>query len=233
MFVSWNPNINPVYSNLLDLVGDYICLRSVMPATLQTHLGHITEHRLTLSSSPTRLTTPNITLSDATALATATAWPTVVPTEEPQLPIAPGTLAGCTNYTNYRDTTVYNSFYQLGVSMNSQIANRCSYVASVNGIPLDKLLSWNPSLSTDQSNCTLATGYSYCVQSGNYSKFNFPILHVHPVDKCCKSRSRPTNEGLPGGQFFHHCLGHKRLVQLLHESQRLRKRICDLFKPRR
>jgi hypothetical protein len=72
MFVAWNPNIDAVCSNLSTLVGMYICL-----------------------SRPAGLLTPNITVPNATALATATAWPTTYPPVETQLPIAPGTPTGC------------------------------------------------------------------------------------------------------------------------------------------
>lgn len=154
MFVAWNPNINAVCSNLISLVDDYICL-----------------------SRPDGLLTPNITLPSAAVRATATAWPTFVPTTTPQLPTAPGTLTGCTNYTNYKDTTEYDNFYQPKYRDYTDVVNRCFYVATTNDITINQLLSWNPSLNTDQSNCTLAAGYSYCVRNGNTSKFGFIKSH--------------------------------------------------------
>ncbi len=148
MFVAWNPNINAVCSNLMGLVGDYICL-----------------------SRPDGLLTPNIALPSAAVPATATAWPTFVPTATPQLPLAPGTLTGCASYTNCKDTTEYDNLYQPEFRDYTDVANRCFYVATINDITVGQLLSWNPSLNTDLSNCTLAEGYSYCVGSGNTSKF--------------------------------------------------------------
>ncbi len=107
------------------LAGNYICL-----------------------SRPAGLDTPNITIPNAAAGATATAWPTVIPVTS-QLPIAPGTLTGCTNYTNYQDATVYDNLYQPQVQLYSGVANQCYYVASTNSILLSDFLSWNPSLNTD------------------------------------------------------------------------------------
>ncbi|KAK3682791.1 hypothetical protein B0T22DRAFT_484813 [Podospora appendiculata] len=140
MFVAWNTNINAVCSNLLGLAGDYICL-----------------------SRPEGLPTPNRTLPSAAVPATATAWPTFVPTTTPQLPTAPGTLAGCSAYRNYVDTTEYDNFYQPQVRDYTEVSTHGYYVATVNDVTVDQLLSWNPSLNaTDTSNCTLAAGYSYC-----------------------------------------------------------------------
>ncbi|KAK3332585.1 hypothetical protein B0T19DRAFT_439410 [Cercophora scortea] len=145
MFVAWNPNINVVCSNLLGLVGDYICL-----------------------SRPDGLLTPNITLPSAAVPATATAWPTFVPTPTPQLPLAPGTVTGCTSYRNYKDTTVYDNFYQPKIPLDTDLANNCYFVAAFYDITFDQLQAWNPSLNgTDTSNCTFAAGYSYCVENGN------------------------------------------------------------------
>jgi hypothetical protein len=145
IFVAWNPNIDAVCSNLYNLVGMYICL-----------------------SRPAGLLTPNITVPDATAPATATAWPTIYPPVETQLPMAPGTLTGCQTYVNYRDVTIQDTFYQPEAVLFNENANQCTYVAMNNEIRLDDLLSWNPSLS--EANCALAAGYSYCVGFGNSSK---------------------------------------------------------------
>ncbi|KAK4032564.1 hypothetical protein C8A01DRAFT_20367 [Parachaetomium inaequale] len=145
MFVAWNPNIDAVCSNLHRLVGMYICL-----------------------SRPVGLLTPNITVPDATAPATATAWPTIYPPDETQLPMAPGTLTGCQRYVNYRDVAIQDSFYQPEAVLFTEMGNHCTFVAMDNDILLDDLLSWNPSLN--EANCALAAGYSYCVSSSNSSK---------------------------------------------------------------
>ncbi|KAM7209813.1 glycoside family 71 protein [Rhypophila decipiens] len=147
MFVAWNPNINPLCTNLARLIGNYICL-----------------------SRPDGLLTPNITLPNAGALATASVWPRVVPTIEAQLPRAPGTLTGCTQYTNYRDAVEMDSFYQPQFREYSAASNQCRYVASKYGVSVVDLMMWNPSLNTpgtDSMNCTLAPGYSYCARLGN------------------------------------------------------------------
>jgi hypothetical protein len=145
MFVAWNPNIDAVCSNLYTVVGKYICL-----------------------SRPAGLLTPNITLPDATAPATATAWPTIYPPVETQLPMAPGTLTGCQRYVNYRDVTMQDSFYQPEAVLFTEVVNHCTFVAMNNDILLGDLLSWNPSLS--EADCALAAGYSYCVSLSDSSK---------------------------------------------------------------
>ncbi|KAK3939339.1 hypothetical protein QBC46DRAFT_409349 [Diplogelasinospora grovesii] len=140
-FVAWNPNISPVCTNLLSLVGYHSCLRSVIISCLADS-NPASKPRLTaFSNRPTGLANPNITIPNATALATVTGWPTVVPTVTPQLPIAPGTQTGCTNYVNYRDTTVYDSLYQPQSPLNTYTANLCSYVAASNDITVDYLLA--------------------------------------------------------------------------------------------
>lgn len=145
MFVAWNPNINAVCSNLWTLVGMYICL-----------------------SRPAGLLTPNITLPDATAPATATAWPTIDLPVETQLHMAPGTLAGCHKYVNYRGVTIQDSFYQPEAVLFTGVDNHCSYVVMQNEILLGDLLSWNPSLT--EADCILAAGYSYCVRLSDSRK---------------------------------------------------------------
>lgn len=145
MFVAWNPNIDAVCSNLCTLVGMYICL-----------------------SRPAGLLIPNITLPDAAASATATAWPTIYPPVETQLPMAPGTLTGCHEYVNYRDATIQDSYYQPEAVLFTEVVNRCSYVVMKYDILLDDLLSWNPSLT--EANCVLAAGYSYCARLSDSRK---------------------------------------------------------------
>lgn len=100
-------------------------------------------------------------------------------TVTPQLPIAPGTETGCTDYVNYKDTTVYDSLYQPQSPLYTYVANQCSYVAASNDIAIDYLLEWNPSLGPSQANCSLAAGYSYCVALGNNSKLD-PVPNIVP-----------------------------------------------------
>ncbi|KAJ4286165.1 hypothetical protein N0V88_008109 [Collariella sp. IMI 366227] len=131
--------MDAVCSNLGTLVGMYICL-----------------------SRPAGLLTPNVTVPDATALATATAWPPIQPPVEIQLPMAPGTLTGCQKYVNYRKVTIKDSFYQPEALLFTGDANHCIFVAMDNNILLEDFLSWNPSLS--ETSCILAAGYSYCAE---------------------------------------------------------------------
>ncbi|KAK0625901.1 hypothetical protein B0T14DRAFT_561860 [Immersiella caudata] len=72
-----------VCTNFRRVVGQYICL-----------------------SRPDGLLAPTIAIPSAAVLATGTAWPTMVATTVSPLPTAPGTLAGCTKYTNYLDDTM-------------------------------------------------------------------------------------------------------------------------------
>lgn len=149
MFVAWNPNINTLCTNLAYLIDSYICL-----------------------SRPDGIPTPNMTLPGAGSLANATAWPSVAPTSEAQLPKALGTLTNCTAYQNHKDATILDSFYQPQFATTTNMANRCFYVAAKHEITVDQLLAWNPSLSSEPSNCTLAAGFSYCVRNGNSSEFS-------------------------------------------------------------
>jgi hypothetical protein len=154
-----------------------------------TYSNPASKPRLTaFSSRPTGLANPNITIPDATALATVTGWLTVVLTVTPQLPIAPGTQTGCTNYVNYRDTTVYDSLYQPQSPLNTYTVNLCSYVAASTDITVDYLLAWNPSLGTSRVNCSLAAGYSYCVAFGNNSKSEYHIRGYSPSIYCRLTR---------------------------------------------
>jgi hypothetical protein len=70
---------------------------------------------------------------------------------------------------------VVDSFYQPVFQTTTYVANTCRYIAASNNITGDELLTWNSSLSTNQSACNLAVGYSYCVEFGNNSK---SALHI-------------------------------------------------------
>ncbi|GIZ44486.1 hypothetical protein CKM354_000768300 [Cercospora kikuchii] len=144
-FYFLNPHIDSECTNLW-LATSY-CVQAV---------GSIT----TYSGYPT--TTNFITLS-STSFQTATATPTepfTVPTREPELllPRASGTIEGCVKYQNYvkLEPGSREDLVKAETRMNS-----CSFVADFSGTTIDKLRSWNPSLS--ESDCRLQPGFSYCV----------------------------------------------------------------------
>lgn len=94
-----------------------------------------------------------ITIPPATFESVDTSIPT--PTSDPgynyvtdRFPMAFGTLSNCAAYQNEADDAK---------------AGGCDYVAFANQITTDQLMQWNPSLSTNNSNCALKSGYSYCV----------------------------------------------------------------------
>jgi hypothetical protein len=89
-----------------------------------------------------------------------------IPTQTP-LPTASGTIAGCSKYLNYQ--TVNSTIPDAEALVNS-----CSFVASSYGVSVSDLVSWNPSLNSNETLCALQSGYSYCVlsaSSANSSQF--------------------------------------------------------------
>jgi hypothetical protein len=87
-----------------------------------------------------------------------TATPTTPPSEPfiytpSYLPHAPGTRLNCGLYANYDD----------GGRKNARVVNKCEDVASLYGMTLAELQSRNPSLASNESDCVLQKGYSYCV----------------------------------------------------------------------
>ncbi|KAJ0424778.1 hypothetical protein BJY00DRAFT_308683 [Aspergillus carlsbadensis] len=131
-FYFLNPEIDADCTNLW--LGEAYCVAPV---------GLIT----TYSGYP--VTTPFITITSATfpsvTVTVSTATPGhVSPTAD--LPIASGTADNCTEYRNYDGVNNLND---------------CAYVAFAAGVTTENLLSWNPSLSSE--NCVFQPGYSYCV----------------------------------------------------------------------
>ncbi|KAJ5921276.1 hypothetical protein N7466_009602 [Penicillium verhagenii] len=75
-------------------------------------------------------------------------------------PTAPGTLANCTAYRNYTDTTniMFNVTDKMMIMLNS-----CLYLSRSYEVSMDQLKEWNPILSGNVSTCALQPGYSYCM----------------------------------------------------------------------
>lgn len=80
-----------------------------------------------------------------------------IPTVELDLPLASSTLNGCDTYYNYRDIADDTSVNKTA----SRIRSSCWYMASIYGVTIDQLLTWNPSLTLDQ--CILSSGSRYYV----------------------------------------------------------------------
>ncbi|KAJ5933798.1 hypothetical protein N7454_006127 [Penicillium verhagenii] len=82
-------------------------------------------------------------------------------------PIAPDTLANCTMYRNYTDTTniIFNVTDKIMTTLNS-----CLYLSRAYEVTMDQLKEWNPILSGNASTCTLQPGYSYCMLESENSK---------------------------------------------------------------
>ncbi|KAJ5653870.1 hypothetical protein N7490_000873 [Penicillium lividum] len=94
-----------------------------------------------------------------TSIPTATSDPGYIYTPT-YYPTAPRTLANCTAYRNYTDTT--NIFFNMTDTMITRL-NSCKYIAFAYQVTTDQLVEWNPSLSSNASICALQPGYSYCV----------------------------------------------------------------------
>jgi hypothetical protein len=139
-FYFLNPEINAECTNLLLDVS--YCVQPV---------GDISSYASYTASSGTKQSitvAPNTFSSVNTAIPTSTTaagfdW------EPTFLPHAPGTNAGCAWYANHTSSGPVT----------------CRDVAEQRGITTEQLLSWNPSLSSDLSTCSLESGYSYCVQA--------------------------------------------------------------------
>ncbi|RDW84131.1 uncharacterized protein DSM5745_04457 [Aspergillus mulundensis] len=93
--------------------------------------------------------------TSSTAASFTYPWPITV-TSTP-LPLAPGTHDNCDKYTEHMNSST---------QAKTDSMNTCNFIAWFSGVPLDDLLSWNPSLTYDDSNptaCLLQPGYRYCV----------------------------------------------------------------------
>lgn len=79
-------------------------------------------------------------------------------------PHAPGTAADCEEYQNFVDLASLVKLVGTQVLTGTGV-NGCWWTADKNGIRLNELLAWNPSL-TPGNNCELQAGFSYCVRGG-------------------------------------------------------------------
>ncbi|KAJ5745917.1 hypothetical protein N7520_011099 [Penicillium odoratum] len=112
-----------------------------------------------------------------TSIPTTTSDPSYIHTPT-YYPSAPSTLANCTAYRNYTDTT--NVFLNITDTIITRL-NSCKFIAFAYEVTTDQLVEWNPSLSSNVSICALQPGYSYCVlQSEDSSKPqpSFVVLHL-------------------------------------------------------
>lgn len=144
--------LNPeVYSNCTNLLlGVAYCVFPV--GNIATYSGY--------KAPPTI----SITVPPATFSPVNTANPSTTNYPNPgyrfqQLPMASGTAQGCASYANYNDNTTDGRF------------NSCSYVAYAYGVDFSDLLTWNPSLSKNETDCAFQPGYSYCVQKTNSTAY--------------------------------------------------------------
>ncbi|KAG9668275.1 hypothetical protein KCU99_g6485, partial [Aureobasidium melanogenum] len=139
-FYFLNPEINSQCTNLLLNIS--YCVQPV---------GDISSYaNYTASGGVAQSITvpPNTFSSVNTAIATSTAV-AGFDYQYTWLPQAPGTSDDCAWYANYSSSGLMD----------------CTDVAEEYAITTDQLLSWNPSLSSDLGNCSLQSGYSYCVQT--------------------------------------------------------------------
>lgn len=140
-FYFLNPEINSNCTNL-DL-GIAYCVEPV--GNIQTYSGYTT----TSGAPSVRVPPVSFTsINTAITVPTPTAGYIYTPT---YLPPAPGTDSTCFYYANYSSTA----------------PNDCTDVAGAYQITTAQLLSWNPSLSSNLSTCSLQSDYSYCVQLTN------------------------------------------------------------------
>ncbi|KAK7962857.1 LysM domain protein, partial [Apiospora aurea] len=88
----------------------------------------------------------------------------------PQLPRAPGTIEGCAWYANYQENTTDATF------------NSCSFISYGYCVEFSDLISWNPSLSKNKTECALQPGFSYCVQKTDTTAYVPSDNHCVSVD---------------------------------------------------
>ncbi|XDG02515.1 hypothetical protein ABKA04_002130 [Annulohypoxylon sp. FPYF3050] len=162
--------LNPeVYSNCTNLLlGVAYCVFPV--GDIATYSGY--------KPAPTMpITVPPVTFSSVdTANPSTTNYPNAGYTFR-QLPVALDTIQGCIYYANYNDNTT-------DASLNS-----CSYIAYAYGASFSDLLSWNPSLSMNETECALQPGYSYCVQKTNTTAY------VPPDSNCVTVNATEIQDG--------------------------------------
>ncbi|KAG4433580.1 hypothetical protein IFR05_010949 [Cadophora sp. M221] len=127
VFVGWNPSINAACTNLVNFVGDFICL-----------------------SRPMGLLNPKITNDFIPN--TVSAWPTGTPVAESRLPIASGTIVGCLEYRNAKKLVpLQDSYYSSQYQIDTSMSNNCGYAIQSHEISMTDFLQWNPTLQNNQT----------------------------------------------------------------------------------
>lgn len=176
-FYFLNPHINSECTNLW-LATSY-CVQAV--GSITTYSGYpTTTNFITLSSTSFQTATPTST------------EPFTVPTHEPEAPLprASGTIEGCFEYRNYFKVPLGSR--ENPVKAETRI-NTCSFVADFAGTTIDKLRSWNPSLS--QSDCRLQPGFSYCVLLSEDDYIEGILLLSDPPSIDSTNGNRPLQRG--------------------------------------
>ncbi|KAK2764377.1 hypothetical protein FQN54_009071 [Arachnomyces sp. PD_36] len=144
---SWNPNINKSCGNLFQWTGFQICV-SPPGSELDPPAPTITP---TPNKSCTGLWQPS---SCYTPVPTSDVWPI---DDAPPKPLAKGTLNNCTVYAEYQNTT------------KPEYDNSCNTLAYFYGVTMGEIQEWNPSLSSNATDCAILPGYRYCVVNGDTS----------------------------------------------------------------
>jgi len=141
------------------------------------------------------------------------------PTIGSQLPLASGTLSSC---YQYRDHFAWPIPFES--PHREYVQNDCRWVAWQQGIDIDDLLEWNPSLSIADHDCHLQPGYSYCVLKTRGSRerklvpFNAHCTvvdrfrHTTVAQRLCTQRRIAHHRGLgwDGSGLQMLCNGHRR-----------------------
>lgn len=151
--------LNPeVYTNCTNLLLDVAyCVLPV--GNINTYSGYTPPPTISITVPPATFSSVN------TANPTETSYPD--PNFQiPQLPHAPNTLDGCADYLDYNSNS------------SDPNINSCNSVSYANDVSLSDLHQWNPSLSTDPTNCALQAGYSYCIHKSNSTSY------ISPDDAC-------------------------------------------------
>ena len=139
-FYFLNPEINANCTNLLLNVS--YCVQPVGTITSYSNYTTSSGTHQSITVAPNTFSSVNTAIPTSTTVAGFDWEPTF-------LPHASGTSDDCAWYANYSSTVPVD----------------CTDIAEEYAITTDQLLSWNPSLSSDLSSCSLQSGYSYCVQA--------------------------------------------------------------------
>lgn len=168
-FLFLNPSVNENCTNLY--ANESYCVRPV--GDINTYPGRpgYTSYTAVL---------PSITGDPATSLPTVN-WTVPTPTTT-SMPLASGSRDDCWRYFN-------GSHYQNDITDDSTFQSECDLAATVLGVTLEDLGTWNPSLgNTSLSNCTFKPNTRYC---GIYYFGEKPI--PTPVDDTSPIRENTTS----------------------------------------